>query len=68
MTGSATVDSIMVKRIDANTTESTQKKGSKVVVHTRRVISKDGKTMTATATGTNADGKAYKNVELFNKQ
>ena len=68
MTGSATVDSIMVKRIDANTTESTQKKGSKVVVHTRRVISKDGKTMTATVTGTNADGKAYKNVELFNKQ
>lgn len=68
MTGSATVDSIKVKRIDANTTESTQKKGDKEVVHTRRVISKDGKTMTATATGTNADGKAYKNVEVFLKQ
>src|SRR5450759_5161466 len=66
--GSATVDSIMVKRIDANTTESTQKKGNKVVVHTQRKISKDGKTMTATATGTNADGKAYKNVEVFDKK
>lgn len=68
MTGSATVDSIKVKRIDANTTESTQKKGDKEVVHTRRVISKDGKTMTGTATGTNADGKAYKNVEVYLKQ
>ena len=68
MTGSATVDSIMVKRIDANTTESTQKKGAKVVIHTRRVISKDGKTMTSTGTGTDAAGKAYKNVEVFDKK
>jgi hypothetical protein len=68
MTGSANVDSIMVKRIDANRSESTQKKGSKVLIHTTRTISADGKTMTATATGTNADGKAYKNVEIYNKK
>ncbi len=68
LTGSATVDSIMVKRIDANRSESTQKKGDKVVIHTVRVVSKDGKTLTATATGTNPDGKAYKNVEVFDKK
>jgi hypothetical protein len=68
MTGSTTVDSIMVKRIDANHTKSTQKKGNKVVIHTSRVISKDGKTLTATATGKDAAGKAYKNVELFDRK
>ena len=68
MMGSANSDSIMVKRIDANHTESTQKKGNKVVIHTSRAISADGKTMTATATGTDATGKAYKNVEVYNKK
>jgi hypothetical protein len=68
MTGSATVDSIMVKRVDANNTASTQTKGGKVVVRTTRSISKDGKTMTATTNGTNAAGKAYTNVELFEKK
>jgi hypothetical protein len=58
----------MVKRIDANTVESTQKKGGKVMLQTRRVVSADGKTMTATATGTNAAGKRVKNVEVFDKK
>ena len=68
MTGSATVDSIMVKRIDANNFESTQTKAGKVVIRTKRVISKDGKTLTGTTTGTNAAGKAYTNVEVYDKR
>ena len=68
MTGSSTADSIMVERVDANTSKSTQMKAGKVVVHTTRVISKDGKTLTSTTTGTTADGKAIKNVELFDKR
>ncbi|MCX5766034.1 MAG: hypothetical protein NTZ43_02260 [Gemmatimonadetes bacterium] len=68
MTGGADSDAIMVKRIDANTTESTQKRGDKVVIHTRRVVSKDGKTLTGTSSGTNAAGKEYKNVEVFDKK
>ncbi len=68
MTGSSTSDSIMLKRVDANTVESTQKKGAKEVVHTTRVISKDGKTLTTTAKGTNAEGKPYTNVEVFEKK
>jgi hypothetical protein len=68
VTGNPNVDSVMVKRIDANTVEATQKKGDKVAVRTTRVVSKDGKTLTATSKGANAAGKAYTNVEVFDKQ
>jgi len=68
VTGSATIDSIMVKRIDANTTEATQTKAGKLVSKTTRVISKDGKTLTSTANGKNAAGKAYTNVEIYDKK
>src|SRR5205814_3337921 len=54
MTGNPNADSIKVKRIDANSTESTQKKGAKVVNHTTRVVSKNGKTMTNRSSGTDA--------------
>lgn len=66
--GNPIADSIMVKRIDANTVEATQTKAGKVVIRTTRVVSKDGKTLTSTATGTDAAGKAFKNVELFEKK
>jgi hypothetical protein len=68
VTGSAAYDSINVKRVDANTLEAVQSKGGKVVGRTHRVLSKDGKTLTTTGTGTNAQGKAYTNVEVFEKQ
>ena len=67
-TGNPAFDSIKVKRVDANTIEATQKKGGKVVSVTTRVLSKDGKTLTSTAKGTNAAGKAFTNVEIFEKQ
>ena len=68
MTGNPNADSIMVKRVDANTTESTQKKGAKVVNHTTRVVSKDGKTLTNTSSGTDAAGKATSAVAIFDKK
>jgi hypothetical protein len=68
VTGNPTIDSIMVKRVDANTIEATQTKAGKLVAKTSRVISKDGKTITSTAKGTNAAGKAYTNVEIFERQ
>jgi hypothetical protein len=66
--GSADVDAIMVKRIDANTVEATQAKAGKVVSKTTRVTSTDGKTLTSTATGTDAAGKPTKTVEVFDKK
>jgi hypothetical protein len=68
LTGSSVADSILVTRDGANNAKSTQKKGDKVVRQTTRVISKDGKTMTITTTGTDAAGKPTKNVEVFDKK
>jgi hypothetical protein len=58
----------MVKRIDASTVESTQKKGANVVTRTTRTISRDGKTLTSTSKGTNAEGRAVSNVEVYDKK
>lgn len=68
ITGSQLADMVSLKRIDAQTTERTDKKGGKVVQTLRRVVAKDGKTMTVTTKGTNAQGKAINNVALFEKQ
>ena len=53
---------------NANSTESTQKKGTKVVDHTTRVVSKDGKTLTTTSTGMDAAGKATSAVAVFERK
>ncbi len=68
LTGSQNADTVSLKRIDARTTERTDKKGGKVVLTFPRVVSQDGKTMTVTIKGTNAQGQAVNNVEVFEKQ
>jgi hypothetical protein len=68
LTGSQMADTVSLKRIDARTTERTDKKGDKVAQTLRRVISQDGKTMTVTTKGTNAQGQAVNNVVVFDKQ
>jgi hypothetical protein len=68
LTGSQNADKVSLKRIDARTTERTDKKGDKVVLTATRVVSKDGKTMTVTVKGTNAQGQAVDNVAVWEKQ
>jgi hypothetical protein len=68
LTGSQIADTVSLKRIDARTTERTDKKGDKVASTLRRVVSQDGKTMTVTTKGTNAQGQAVNNVIVFDKQ
>ncbi len=68
LTGSPIADMVSLKRIDARTTERTDKKGSTVATTLVRVVSQDGKTMTVTTKGTNAQGQAVNNVLLFEKQ
>jgi hypothetical protein len=60
-------DTIATKRIDAHTLESVSKKGGKVILTSRIVVSKDGKTRTNTQTGTDAKGQAVNNVLVFEK-
>ena len=68
LTGSQIADAVSLKRIDARTTDRTDKKGGKVAQTLRRVVSKDGKTMTVTTKGTNAQGQAVNNVAVFAKE
>jgi hypothetical protein len=68
VTGSDTIDMIALKRINDHSTEATLKKSGKVVSTARRVVSKDGKTLTLTITGTNAKGQNVKNVAVYEKQ
>jgi hypothetical protein len=68
LTGSPNADKVSLKRIDARTTERMDKKGDTVVLTYTRVVSQDGKTMTVTTKGTNAQGQAVDNVAVFEKQ
>ena len=69
LTGSVVgADMVSLKRIDARTTERTDKKGAKVIQTLRRVVSQDGKTMTVTTKGTNPQGQAMNNVAVFDRQ
>jgi hypothetical protein len=68
ITGSADYDTLSLKRIDANTIESTQKKAGKPVGKTVRTVSSDGKVMTLRSKGTDAKGKSYDNVMVFDRQ
>jgi hypothetical protein len=68
LTGSQIANTVSLKRIDARTTERTDKKDGKVVMTLTRVVSQDGKTMTVTAKGTNAQGQTVNNVAVWEKQ
>ncbi len=56
------------KRIDANRYEGIRKKAGKVVLTVTNVLSNDGKTMTLTTTGQNANGQTVSNVTVYDKQ
>ena len=67
-TGSANADTASPKRIDANTYENTWKKGGKVTINSKSVVSADGKTLTTTQTGTNAKGEAVNSTLVYDRQ
>ena len=67
LTGSE-YDSSAFKRIDANTFIRVDKRGGAVARVVRIVVSKDGRTYTADSVGYNAQGVAFHNVTVFDKQ
>jgi hypothetical protein len=68
-TGNATIDTISLKRIDNNSFESVNKKAGKVIAEGTNVVSRDGKTMTYTSKGANAQGQLItSSVQVFEKQ
>jgi hypothetical protein len=62
-------DTTAIKQVNANTlTETRTKQGTKYHTTVRTVVSADGKTMTMTAKGTDADGKPITTTAVFDKQ
>jgi hypothetical protein len=68
LTGSQVADTVSLKRIDQRTTERTDKKAGAVAQTLKRVVSQDGKTMTVTVKGKNAQGQDVNNTLVFEKQ
>ena len=68
ITGIPNADTIALERLDATTIRSITKKGDQVVMTVTSVISKDGKTRTATFKGKNAEGLDVNNVVVYDKQ
>ena len=61
-------DTIAVTRLNPNTTQTTLKKAGKVVQTARNVVSKDRKVLTITVDETDASGKHFHNVNIFERQ
>jgi len=68
ITGIPNADTVALERLDASTIRSTTKKADQVVMTVSSVISKDGKTRTATFKGKNAEGLDVNNVVVYDKQ
>jgi hypothetical protein len=67
VTGNPDGDMVVAKRPNPNTIETSYTlKGKPTTVNTR-VVSADGKTLTVTSTGTNAQGQKVNNHQVFEK-
>jgi hypothetical protein len=66
--GDPDTDMRAYRRLDDYTTEIVAKKGGKVTTTTKSVYSKDGKTRTSTATGTDPRGQKVDNTIVYEKQ
>ena len=68
LAGDPICDSVSMRRLDDYTTEVIGRQSGRVVWTSRRVVSKDGRTLTITQKGPNPGGKALNNVMVFDKQ
>jgi hypothetical protein len=68
ITGDPASDTRSYKKVNGNTTDLTNKKGGKVTVTGRIVVSADGKSRTVTVSGTDAKGNKVKSTAVYDKQ
>jgi hypothetical protein len=68
ITGARAYDAASYKVINDSTDEITQTKMGKLVRTVTEVLSEDGKTLTFTSTGVNANGQQINNVAVYEKQ
>lgn len=58
----------MTKRVDASTIDGTSSLNGKEVGSTHATVSADGKTLTRVVKGMDANGKAFTNTEVYDRQ
>lgn len=68
VTGDANSDMRSYKVANPNTLDMKGKKGGKVTVTGRIVVSADGKTRTVTTSGTTSTGRKFKSIAVYDKQ
>jgi hypothetical protein len=68
VTGLAGIDAQAYTRVDARTLNVSRLKDGKVVQTGTWVVSPDGKALTVTFTGTNANGRQVNNIFIYDKQ
>jgi hypothetical protein len=68
VTGDSTADMRSYRQINSRTLALTNKKGNKVVLTGRIVVSADGKTRTVTTNGTDSKGKRVATTAVYDKQ
>jgi hypothetical protein len=60
-------DTYVVRRVNPTTLEAQYMKEGKPTLKQTAVVSADGKTLTVTASGTDAQGRAVNNVAVYDK-
>jgi hypothetical protein len=68
VTGDSSADTRSYKKVNDHTLEFTNKKGDKVTITGRGVVSADGKTRTVTISGTDSKGKKFTSTAVYDKQ
>ncbi len=68
VTGLPYADTVSVKRIDANTIQSTLKKGGQVMMTVTSTVSNYGKMRTSTFKDKDAQGRDVNNIVMYDKQ
>ena len=68
VTGDPGADMRSYKVANPNTLDMTIKKGGKVTVKGKIVVSADGKTRTVTTSGTTPQGRKFKSIAVYDKQ
>lgn len=67
VTGNPEADAIALGKADGLKSQSTFKKGGKIVSENVRTLSSDGKTLTIEMKGTDSQGRAVHNIQVFER-
>jgi hypothetical protein len=68
VTGDPSTDTRSYKKVDDHTLTFSNKKGDKITLSGRVVVSADGKTRTVTTNGTDSTGKKFTSTAVYDKQ